>query len=608
MSKKQLCLLNSICDAQSFLSHSHDLEAWHIYAMHHSVVDYLKTENVECQDISVHLTQKDYDAALDALYPKGTLYEQRHGVLAELDAIVPQSVCQELGLKASVPFFSSTYDYYSHVGFWGKQLLSIAIGRAICNNGTERALVYSQEPLPGLFSAEDVVKYYIVPRYDIPVDIQASPTCSSEPIPAKKIYPDAMILFRALMKRGARVLQGLGCTCDKLPRFDDMKNVILLLPEYDFYPLLEESSPFNIVKWFQDGPVGQEGEMDVYNKYSRQACSTIAAVVDNHEFAAQVPKEYIQRIVNDLLDDNGKVFRHLALLEAKLKKGEIDCAVWGNSPGALTWKNAISNYLLKSDIPVIGGQHGGNYGAQDCGYGFALSDYKKCTHFFSYGFDKEDVKDDRNMPASLTVVPVGSTRCYSKLEGASYSPKSGRVLFPITNCFPVQSTVRISPFELARRQKSILGALDEREDLDVWIKPFVDSSSSMLAWGHYLQHLKHAKVANAGLPWFLKRKRPELVVIEFPSSPLFEILPLDVDIFLMFDPVLPFNKDAEESLRRRAHVFETEAEIVDAILQYKKEPITRLRDDSYYRKYIWRPNAKKRMVDEVERIIKLHSC
>jgi hypothetical protein len=67
---------------------------------------------------------------------------------------------------------------------------------------------------------------------------------------------------------------------------------------------------------------------------------------------------------------------------------------------------------------------------------------------------------------------------------------------------------------------------------------------------------------------------------------LLETLPLDVDIFLMVDPVFPFAESALTMLKKRAHIFATVEGLAKAIRQYGLVPLPRLRDQTYYGTYV----------------------
>ena len=87
--------------------------------------------------------------------------------------------------------------------------------------------------------------------------------------------------------------------------------------------------------------------------------------------------------------------------------------------------------------------------------------------------------------------------------------------------------------------------------------------------------------------------------MEYPSSPLYECLSFDVDIFLLLDTDFPFTPEAENLLRKRAHVFETAEEMATVLRDYGKAPLPRLRNMEFYERYLYRANSRERLVNSL---------
>jgi hypothetical protein len=128
--------------------------------------------------------------------------------------------------------------------------------------------------------------------------------------------------------------------------------------------------------------------------------------------------------------------------------------------------------------------------------------------------------------------------------------------------------------------------MEVREDLKCVVKPPLNFGEDNFGHLEALRRLRHVRVARATWSDYLVRCRPRLVVFEIASTPLFEALPLDVDIFLMLDPIFPFAESALAMLKKRVHVFTAAEELAEAIGRYGIEPLPRLRDQTYYRAYV----------------------
>ena len=290
----------------------------------------------------------------------------------------------------------------------------------------------------------------------------------------------------------------------------------------------------------------------------------------------------------------------LVLLDTQLRQRRVDAAAWSVSPGGRPQKNLLVQYLLAGKVPVVGMQHGGNYGVQDLGCLHVLSDFSKCTRFFSYGVTSKDILPRLGNNIHCDIVPIGSTRTPSETIVHSFVPRRGRVVYPPTLSRSMLCAGEMkSPRQLAEDQRMLLQALDSRTDLDVWIKPFHNATPSTLACPQTLQRMKHARIAGGGFTWFLSQMRPQLVVIDLASSTLFESLPFDVDIFMLHDAVYRFTPEADRMLRDRVHVFDTAADMVQALLEYGRVPLQRLRSNEYYVRFMHQPGAEKRLVDEL---------
>jgi hypothetical protein len=128
--------------------------------------------------------------------------------------------------------------------------------------------------------------------------------------------------------------------------------------------------------------------------------------------------------------------------------------------------------------------------------------------------------------------------------------------------------------------------MDARPDVRSVVKPPLYFSENDFGHVQALRNLRHVRVARDTWRAYLSRWRPRLVVSEIASTPLFETLPLDVDIFLMVDPVFPFSESAAVMLRKRVHIFETADELAEAIRRYGRVSLPRLRDDTFYDTYV----------------------
>ena len=77
----------------------------------------------------------------------------------------------------------------------------------------------------------------------------------------------------------------------------------------------------------------------------------------------------------------------------------------------------------------------------------------------------------------------------------------------------------------------------------------------------------------------------EAIVSEYPSSPMFEVIGLDTEIFQLSAPNLPFSKEALELLTRRVHWFEEIDHMLEMLELWTNGSLKSKRDLAFYNKF-----------------------
>jgi hypothetical protein len=106
---------------------------------------------------------------------------------------------------------------------------------------------------------------------------------------------------------------------------------------------------------------------------------------------------------------------------------------------------------------------------------------------------------------------------------------------------------------------------------------------------------------------FLGKYEPKAVLIEYPSQPLYEVLSSDVEIFFMNDPILPWEEQALEKLKRRVHYSENTEEMMSKLDLFFMGKLKPKRDDSFYRHYVYRKDTGERILQFIDKLVK-NSC
>ncbi len=317
---------------------------------------------------------------------------------------------------------------------------------------------------------------------------------------------------------------------------------------------------------------------------------------------------YDRLFVEDACDDFschiGSYEDSIETLKEIRDRHDIRAGIWGVPPIS-GLKSLIFEYLQSEGIPVIGAQHGSVYGDSYKPWHFD-SDFSRCDRFLSFGFTREDLQ--RLYPGkaiSCAIDPVGMALAQE------YSQRKRKidVLFPLANSLSVlaEGLSRLPPHELADRQAAILKYLDSRSGLDVYVKPVPFSTVEMCCQMPLLRRLKNLRVVDdMSLEYFLRRYHPRIVIIEFPSTPLFEVLPLDMEIFLMNDPIQPFEKRALELLQRRVHYCEDVGVLIRDLEDFIEGRCPPKRDGGFVGHYVRRNDVFSGIQGIIDGIVRNH--
>jgi|GEM_PF-3682931 hypothetical protein len=596
MKVSRLCLLHSVGDAEQFLDASPDLREWELATTHPAVEDFLAARGLRCVELSGFLDLEDQRRMKDGLLPGGFLHDRLESLLAGLDALAPDDAWRRLGLARPIPLLSGMYRYLLAHGLWGRLLFETAFTRLLAGRKLAEVAVFDSTAAVGFFTPREVVEHVladkpsVLVRCILPDGRQRDKPLSIRPLPTPSHpQPEPSAPEVEAVRPFAGERQG---------------TLLQFLPEYDLWPLLSPARSFDLIRW----PLGSLPEapgigMEPLRARARAVNAEILAALEASPVADLLPGHQ-ERLRQDLAANGEQRLTGLALLAVLIREGRVDALAWGNSPGADTSLSLWLGYGMASGLPVLGMQHGGNNGVQDCGYLSVLGEYAFCTHLFGYGYERRDLPPSLAPEVRSKIVPVGSTLSAPAALLQTYRPVPGRVVFPATNSYSLLRSARIAPAFLYQAQREILNALDQRPDLEVWVKPFLWSSTANFACREQLAAAKNLRVAGESFTRFMELMQPELLVVEYPSSPLFEGLPFDVDIFLLLDPLYPFSERAEGMLRRRAHVFASAGEMARAIAAYGREPLARLRSPEYHEHYIARPGSAERLLREAAALVR----
>jgi hypothetical protein len=307
--------------------------------------------------------------------------------------------------------------------------------------------------------------------------------------------------------------------------------------------------------------------------------------------------------VKDILADINKHINQYISEIQKFKdknNNKVSLGIWGNPPISRA-RVLLFEYLSSEGIPVIGAQHGCSYGDTIYPWHFR-SDFNRCDYFFSWGFSNKDMKRlYPNKQSRCSVVPIGRSKQLS-----ANSNKKIDILFPLMFTVSVLNggMAGMPLSKLATRQIKLLEFLNNLKDIKVTVKPVRWSNYENCASLVVLKKLKRLQIDyNMDLNSYLQKKMPRAILVEFPSTTLYECIHLDIEIFLMNNPVVPYEEYALKDLCKRVHYAESVEEMIKKMNSFLDGRLESKRDNSFLNHYVYKKDAKINILKQIDKII-----
>jgi len=550
--------------------------------------------NIECQCLSSFLT-------LDEIMRyKNMVSEKVDSILFSLDTEIASSINKQTGLN--MKYFWPLYSYV------GKHHLSTyvyfvkAVKKIIDKHKLRKIFFYDYSFRDNIDATSDIKS--IIPFFfrDIETQIlKVSKNVISEVI---RLFISALAVFRKIRQNLFSISEELInklVSSEKYKTFSSDKKTVLMyeyLFEFDF--LKKNLNKYNILYYKGDyGNTHPEGFK--FNEPNPRLDVDFQIFDFLNDEKGPFTQLFLRDIRKDFTKNIAKYISGVNFLKKIHKQYSISLGIWGTSP-IFKFKAFIFEYLKSEGIKVIGAQHGGNYGIS---YEptHIDSDFKRCDYFVSYGFTRKDL--DKMYPAgglNCTIMPFGKV----KLIKPHRSRKKIDIMFPPAINVPfIKGGMRSINHELTERQIKIIEYLDSLKDLQIYVKPALYMSRERCPMLPVLKRLRNIKVTNdMPLTRFLERYEPKIVVIDFPTQPLYECLFLhDVEIFTMDDKLRTFNKDALSVLRKRVHYSESIEQLIEKLDLFLKGKLEAKRDDSFCHNYVYKNNTERNILSLIDSLM-----
>lgn len=556
-----------------------------LVSTHPAVEVYLKERHqIDCRSIGDFLE----DSEIARLRDLSSAAVDR--ILEELDSRIAPALGRQMGVP--MRFFVPLYSYLGKYHFSAYSFFAEAFRKVLRQMRPQRIYLYDRRFDTFLDTQSDMrsVARRLFPEASVEiVDSQAPGSTRDRRI--------VQILKKAFSRRLLGFLRRLWHRFSirwTLRRSRPGRQTILMYEDlYDLSFLPKQLGSYNLVYYErdQDVPVGSADT----SWSGRWGPPEGPSKIKDGDLVGEI-------FVKDVLEDFSHHVEGYGNAVASLKKihedRPISLGIWGCPPVERT-KALIFEFLRANHVRVAGAQHGGVYGESYKPWHFD-SDFSRCDYFMSYGFTQDDLRrlyPDKRPGAEI--VPVGSAKTLrSRRHQGTFD-----FLVPLS---PIKSMfdgwwTNGPPQMWAQRQARLLRFLNDLVGQRVCVKLLINSTQNNCAVLPMLEKLPNLRViTDMHLMDFLERYRVRAVILDAPSTPLYEVLPLDAEIFLMNDRIQPFEAQALAALRRRVHYTEDEDELIALISSFLKGNLPPKRDSSFYDRYVHRSGTERRVVELID--------
>lgn len=309
---------------------------------------------------------------------------------------------------------------------------------------------------------------------------------------------------------------------------------------------------------------------------------------------------FLRDLKSDFSRNIHKYLNSVLMLRDIQNKYPISLGIWGLGPTNRI-KAFIIEYLRSEAITVLGAQHGCLFGDSYKPWHFD-AEFHRCSQFISYGFTKEDLKrlypDKGRLPE---ILPLGKV----KLPDFKKAKKTIDILFPLqssTSMFEGGMDATL-PHTLTERQIAILNYLNGLKGLKIYVKPFMNSGYDNCSVLPVLKKMNNLTVVyDMVLLEFLERYHPAAIIMELPSQPLFEVLHMDSEIFLMNCELHPYEEQALSELLKRVHYAYDTTKLIDMLELYLSGRLQKKRDQTFFHHYVYKEHTKTNIYKLIDRL------
>lgn len=589
----RMCIMHCPDDARHFLRECADPGAWLLASTHASVDEHLARHGLECLHLARFVGVAETQRAMD----------EAEGAAADLIGLADRLYADDLAdclAMQPFPFMEAIYGYLLACQYTGRLLLRKAVSEAIRRTGPREIICYDSVMLGELSPFDDLTALAgAASELGVPFSRQTANLRRE----TGEGRPFARALPKKELGRKKPILDFLKLKLSlSMPRL-----AILIGPPYDLRFLENADLGAELIAW----PVNKLPDFSKpapavnWSRLDRLGDPLARMAGDERLWGAGgIHRGVADSLFKHLNHHRDHFFGHLLALDALHRQRKINLGIWGNSPVS-GGSGLMVHYLKAQGVPVLGCQHGASYVDQDCRWVHFRSDFSRCTHYLSYGFDGDDVKKafpDRALRCE--VIAAGSCKEEDLRASAAESKQVVDLVYVLQNTLNLGQSIRTNAYTLYQYQRELLEFVDSLAGLRVVIKALPKHNEQNYALRERLTRFAHAQVTEMPFTQFLATHACRAVLVDIPSTPVFEAIGRDTEIFLMTDPVLPFTRSALDLLRKRAYVFDDINDCKQSISLFEAGKLPKLRDQGFYDKYVFRPFAHQKTIDVIDDLLK----
>ncbi|MFH1452515.1 MAG: hypothetical protein ABIH00_00865 [Armatimonadota bacterium] len=611
---KKAIIINKISDIPFLLNNKafkNSLKDYYLFTSHASVEFFLDYKyGIKCDCLSKYISR---EKTADNLKKADKFAIE---LTDALDSKYSEGLNSQSGFK-NIRFFKSLYAYLIYLRFNSFVNFIQSLSTVISEKGIKDVFFYDHS-LSRFFASSTTLKDLLDSiktdtvfkeiKKDVPVDagsMEFIPLYKRN-APVKGQKESVLKKIIGFLKRSSRTFINL------VKKIKGKKKPYILLYDslYDLV-FLHGGSKYNIIRY--DTGTEMKGALPAGFKKSLKTKKKFNLSLDDLslDYDSRYP-ELKDLLLKDIKEDfNSKINNLLVYLksfEDINKKVKVKLGVWGNPP-TYGFKALLFEYLLADNIPVLGCEHGGLAG-NHFNHDVYIADMTRCTHYITYGYGKDDLKitypeKDFNLP----VYSFGSARIANIVKQSKENKQKKKVdiLYPIVNTFCMLDggMIREKPDEINEKKIKLLKYLESLENVSVMIKPFPNASYETLSVLPMLEDLKKVEVIyNVPFGQVLAEYDQGCVIIDHPTTSLYEVSGLNTDIFVINENVVrTIEKGAVSDLTKRTYYFEDIDKTIENLDLFIKGKLDKKRDNTFYNRFVAREKTKENIENLVESLV-----